>query len=191
MSDVPDEARLERYCALMHDAYEDAAHENGWASQVGAIPWAEVPEANKATMRVAVGALLAEVAAERQRLRDRIEAERRFQRRLKENGPMPEGLSCDVSAFHEETYTTTCHCGWVGPLTDYAWHVRSRAAAAGLVRALVSEASASSPVSDDTCDDLTRSPRGSLRCNLPRGHDGMHRIDPSGPVSDDTGGTKP
>lgn len=58
-----DAKRLDAACEVMHDAYEDAAHRFGWDSQVGAIPWAEVPEANKATMRVAVRALMAHLAA--------------------------------------------------------------------------------------------------------------------------------
>ena len=43
----------------MHDAYEAAAAEAGWQTQQASrVPWADVPEANKATMRAAVTALL-------------------------------------------------------------------------------------------------------------------------------------
>lgn len=43
---------------------------------------------------------------------------------------------------------------------------------------------------DDRCDNLTRAPRGYLRCQLPLGHehdpslsslDRLHHIDPAGP----------
>jgi len=50
---------LEQACELMHDAYERAAVGAGWETQdASRKPWADVPEANKATMRAAVGALL-------------------------------------------------------------------------------------------------------------------------------------
>lgn len=50
---------VEKACEVMHDAYESAAVNNGWETQARSRkPWSEVPEANKATMRVAVSALL-------------------------------------------------------------------------------------------------------------------------------------
>lgn len=50
---------LEQLCEVMHDAYEKAAVGAGWDTQAASRkPWAEVPEANKATMRAAVAALL-------------------------------------------------------------------------------------------------------------------------------------
>lgn len=50
---------IEKACEVMHDAYERAAVGAGWKTQeVSRKPWTDVPEANKATMRVAVGALL-------------------------------------------------------------------------------------------------------------------------------------
>ena len=50
---------IEAACEVMHDAYERAAVGAGWETQVASRkPWADVPEANKATMRVAVKALL-------------------------------------------------------------------------------------------------------------------------------------
>ena len=53
-------AELEYLCEVMHDAYEVAALHTGWETQERSRkPWAEVPEANKATMRHAVRALLA------------------------------------------------------------------------------------------------------------------------------------
>lgn len=53
---------LDQLCEVMHDAYERAAIGAGWETQeVSRKPWANVPEANKATMRVAVSALLQEV----------------------------------------------------------------------------------------------------------------------------------
>jgi hypothetical protein len=43
----------------MHDAYEKAAVGAGWETQAASRkPWADVPEANKETMRAAVAALL-------------------------------------------------------------------------------------------------------------------------------------
>lgn len=54
------EADIEALCEVMHDAYEQAAIGAGWETQTASRkPWADVPEANKATMRVAVAALLA------------------------------------------------------------------------------------------------------------------------------------
>lgn len=53
---------LEYLCELMHDAYEVAAADEGWETQAASRkPWSEVPEANKATMRAAVAALLKEL----------------------------------------------------------------------------------------------------------------------------------
>lgn len=51
--------RIEHYCEVMHDAYEKAAVGAGWETQQASRkPWVDVPEANKATMRAAVAALL-------------------------------------------------------------------------------------------------------------------------------------
>lgn len=50
---------LETACEVLHDAYEKAAIGEGWKTQIASRkPWTDVPEANKATMRAAVGALL-------------------------------------------------------------------------------------------------------------------------------------
>ena len=50
---------VERLCEVMHDAYETAAVASGWATQERSrVPWTDVPEANKITMRAAVQALL-------------------------------------------------------------------------------------------------------------------------------------
>jgi cytochrome bd-type quinol oxidase subunit 1 len=57
---------IEEACEIMHDAYEEAAVTAGWETQERSRkPWAEVPEANKETMRAAVRALLEALAAER------------------------------------------------------------------------------------------------------------------------------
>lgn len=57
---------LEKACEIMHDAYELAAVDSGWETQEASRkPWADVPEANKETMRAAVRALLAEIEVER------------------------------------------------------------------------------------------------------------------------------
>lgn len=51
--------RLEELCEVMHDAYEKAAVGAGWQTQPASRkPWADVPEANKVTMRAAVSALV-------------------------------------------------------------------------------------------------------------------------------------
>jgi len=56
---VPDPEVVERACEVMHDAYETAAVGAGWETrQASRKPWADVPEANKDTMRAAVAALL-------------------------------------------------------------------------------------------------------------------------------------
>lgn len=50
---------VEMMCVTMHDAYETAAISAGWETNLKSRkPWAEVPEANKETMRAAVSALL-------------------------------------------------------------------------------------------------------------------------------------
>ncbi len=50
---------IEAACMVMHDAYEAAAVSAGWQTQARSrAPWADVPEANKVTMRAAVRALL-------------------------------------------------------------------------------------------------------------------------------------
>lgn len=50
---------IEKACEVMHDAYEAAATKNGWETQERfRKPWSDVPEANKETMRAAVGALV-------------------------------------------------------------------------------------------------------------------------------------
>lgn len=61
---VPGDAAawIEHLCEVMHDAYEKAAIGAGWETQQASRkPWANVPEANKQTMRAAVRALLSEV----------------------------------------------------------------------------------------------------------------------------------
>jgi hypothetical protein len=50
---------VERACMVMHDGYERAAARVGWETQQQSRkPWADVPDANKDTMRAAVGELL-------------------------------------------------------------------------------------------------------------------------------------
>lgn len=52
------EHKIESACEVMHDAYEKAAVGAGWETQKASRkPWAEVPEANKVTMRASVAAL--------------------------------------------------------------------------------------------------------------------------------------
>ena len=53
---------LDRLCEVMHDAYEKAARGAGWETNPASrVPWADVPESNKAAMRSAVTALLVHV----------------------------------------------------------------------------------------------------------------------------------
>ena len=60
-----DAQRLERLCEVMHDAYEQAAAGEGWATNPASRkPWKDVPEANKRTMRIAVRALLSALEEE-------------------------------------------------------------------------------------------------------------------------------
>lgn len=50
---------VEQACEVMHDAYERAATTTGWETNLASRKqWADVPEANKETMRAAVSALL-------------------------------------------------------------------------------------------------------------------------------------
>lgn len=61
----PDDVDVEAACEVMHDAYEAAAAGAGWETNPESRkPWAEVPEANKETMRAAVRALLEWFAAD-------------------------------------------------------------------------------------------------------------------------------
>lgn len=56
--DYPDDL-IEGCCEAMHDAYERAAVIAGWKTQEASRkPWADVPEANKQTMRYAVASLI-------------------------------------------------------------------------------------------------------------------------------------
>jgi len=56
---MADHDLVEAACEVMHDAYERAAVQEGWENQEQSRkPWNDVPEANKATMRAAVDALL-------------------------------------------------------------------------------------------------------------------------------------
>lgn len=55
---------IEQACEIMHGAYEGAAVDAGWETQARSrVPWADVPDANKVTMRAAVSALLDFLAA--------------------------------------------------------------------------------------------------------------------------------
>lgn len=72
--------QIEHLCEVMHDAYEKAAAGNGWETQQASRkPWADVPEANKATMRAAVAALLDDLRVGAQgRVETSIEGTREF-----------------------------------------------------------------------------------------------------------------
>jgi len=58
------DAVVEHLAKVQHDAYETAAVVSGWETQADSRkPWADVPEANKRTMRSSITALLAELVA--------------------------------------------------------------------------------------------------------------------------------
>jgi hypothetical protein len=62
MSDRLTAALVEHLCEVQHDAYEAAAVREGWSTQEASRkPWRDVPEANKATMRASMRAVLAEL----------------------------------------------------------------------------------------------------------------------------------
>lgn len=62
---MADEELIERLCERMHIAYEIAARGNGWSTQEASrVPWRDVPEANRQTMRQAVEAALSMLADE-------------------------------------------------------------------------------------------------------------------------------
>lgn len=70
-------ADLDAACEVLHDAYEAAAAKEGWETQERSRkPWEDVPEANKATMRAAVGVLLDHLAAARPAIEREAKAER-------------------------------------------------------------------------------------------------------------------
>lgn len=57
-------SELDILCEILHDAYEKASLETGWQTQeVSRVSWADLPEANKATMRIAIRTLLTEYQA--------------------------------------------------------------------------------------------------------------------------------
>lgn len=60
--DVPAKlmAKIEELCIGFHDAYEAHAKTEGWETQERSrVDWADVPEANKATMRLTVATVCA------------------------------------------------------------------------------------------------------------------------------------
>lgn len=53
---------IDRLCKAQHEAYEQAAIEEGWSTNPKSrVPWEDVPEANKATMRKSMIAVLDEL----------------------------------------------------------------------------------------------------------------------------------
>jgi hypothetical protein len=52
-------AAIEAAAEASHNAYEDAATRHGWETQERSrVPWSDVPEANKATVREAISAAI-------------------------------------------------------------------------------------------------------------------------------------
>jgi hypothetical protein len=55
---------VDRWCRILHDAYEEAAYVAGWETNPRSrVPWDETPDANKAAMRAAVRAVAPAIAA--------------------------------------------------------------------------------------------------------------------------------
>lgn len=75
------DAYLEHLCEVSHNAYEAAAINAGWETNPRSrVPWAEVPEANKATMRASIDAVRREIL---RTVYDEIHAECRWQEEMK------------------------------------------------------------------------------------------------------------
>lgn len=59
LSSPQEQFNVETMCIVMHNAYGSAALRLGWDTQLASrTPWAEVPYANKATMRAAMAVLI-------------------------------------------------------------------------------------------------------------------------------------
>lgn len=85
--------QIEEACRVMHDAYEAAAVGAGWETQEKSrVPWEDVPEANKETMRASVGALM-------EHLSNRLEAEIRP---LLEKDKYDGGYNCCGCSTYDE-----------------------------------------------------------------------------------------
>lgn len=100
---------VEEACEVMHDAYEAATNEGWETQQASRKPWADVPEANKATMRAAVTALLIHLGNKKgsidavTRERDRWHAEAKSQRvLLLEKLAETEQLHADLAAVSQQ-----------------------------------------------------------------------------------------
>lgn len=103
--------RVEAACEVMHDAYERAAVGAGWETNPASRkPWSNVPEANKATMRAAVGALLDWLAAESSRARyERTEAKWEELRKVIHEGHRKEvGCVLDEAPYGPGCFGDTC-----------------------------------------------------------------------------------
>ena len=66
VSVVPDllitRTRLEELCEISHDEYERQAEIHGWKTQEASrVPWSDVPEANKETVRASLMAVIKEL----------------------------------------------------------------------------------------------------------------------------------
>ena len=77
---------LEQLCEEMHDRYEKAATGAGWETNPESRkPWSGVPEANKATMRAAIGPIadrIAELEAEASVQSEFLIAERKARKQV-------------------------------------------------------------------------------------------------------------
>lgn len=59
------DSQIEYWCEVMHTAYENEAVKQGWKTNPrSAVPWSDVPESNKETMRASVGFVVNRVAEE-------------------------------------------------------------------------------------------------------------------------------
>lgn len=95
---MADDDLIESLCIVLHDAYETAAAEAGWETQADSRkPWADVPEANRVTMRASVRALLAADPLRRALDTPSDELIDRIAGQVK-NGRYPLGIRGDIAA---------------------------------------------------------------------------------------------
>jgi len=101
-TNMPEGDLVELVAELMHDAYELAAVQHGWATQERSrVSWADLPEANKMTMLTAVRAGLAPI----------IDA-------------LPDCVTCDGKGWtaeghtYDDPYGEQVQCGCTGGKVD-------------------------------------------------------------------------
>lgn len=109
-----DEA-VERYCEIMHDAYEAAAEREGWQTElVSGVSWVVLDDVNKTVWRGAVRAVLPVVEADiRAKIHDEqdqeLEAHLRQEAATAMDSPTTEPAS--PSPQTKPSLTRSCDCG--------------------------------------------------------------------------------